>query len=206
MKRITFLSIAGLVLLFLLSLSFGFGNINLINSQNLQKISNSTSSSSQNSIPNSTLPNLSNTSNSQNPNTENSKISLTFDKLEIAKTPQEEQKGLMFRETLCQKCGMIFEFPNEDYRTFWMKNTFVDLDIIFLDKTGKIVNIQNAKAEKIPKSDFDYPTYPSTAKAKYVLEVNSGFAAKMNLAAGKTLAIDELVKQTVPFDNSYSEK
>lgn len=206
MKRITFLSIVGLVLLFLLGLSFSFGNINLINSQNPLKFTNSIPSF-QNSNPNSTLANISNNSNnSQNPVLQNDKISLSLDKLEIAKTPQEEQKGLMFRSNMCENCGMIFEFENEDYRSFWMKNTLIDLDIIFIEKSGKIINIANAKAEKTPKSYLNYPTYPSTGKAKYVLEVNSGFAQKIKLESGKYLEIDKLLAQSVPFDNSYSEK
>ncbi len=210
MKRITFLSIAGLVLLFLLGLYFCFGNINLINSQNSAKFLNSIPSfqnSNPNSNPNSTLASLSNSSNnSQNLVLQNNKISLSLDKLEIAKTPQEEQKGLMFRSNMCENCGMIFEFENEDYRSFWMKNTLIDLDIIFIEKGGKIINIANAKAEKTPKSYLSYPTYPSTGKAKYVLEVNSGFAQKMKLESGKYLEIDKLLAQSVPFDNSYGEK
>jgi uncharacterized protein len=219
MKKITFLSITGLVLLFLLSLSFGFGSLNLQNLQkssdnSSQKVSNSNSISnfSQNSNSNSISPkNLeTNSSNSNISNLENSKISLTFDKLEIAKTAQEQQKGLMFRGSLCENCGMIFEFKDEDYRSFWMKNTWIDLDIIFIDSGGKIINIQNAKSEgnaaKTPKGYLDYQTYSSTDKAKYVLEINSGSASRMNLEAGKYLEIDKLVSQSVAFDNSFDQK
>ena len=206
MQKLGFWSITGLVLLFLLALAFGFGNIDLINSRqssyNISQNSNSNLSSTsnspfQNNLENSSL-NL------------NSKISLTLDKLEIAKTPQEQQKGMMFRDQMCENCGMIFEFENEDYRSFWMKNTLIDLDIIFIDKNGQIINIQNAKsegkAEKNPKDYLNYQAYPSTDKAKYVLEVNSGFAQKMNLEAGKYLQIDKLLAQSVAFDNSYNEK
>lgn len=196
MKRITFLSIIGLVLLFLLFLSFGFGSINF-GSQN-KFANNSNKNSEQNSQSNSQNNNLE--------NNQNNKILLTFDKLEIAKTVPEQQKGLMFRDQMCQNCGMIFEFENEDYRSFWMKNTWIDLDIIYINGGGQIINIQNAKAEKSPKSSVDYPTYPSLGKAKYVLEVNAGFAKRMKMIAGNYLQIDKLLAQTVAIDNSYNEK
>jgi uncharacterized membrane protein (UPF0127 family) len=120
-----------------------------------------------------------------------------FDQIESAKSREEQEKGLMFRETLCDKCGMFFEFDNESYRTFWMKNTFVDLDIIFIDSSGQIVNIAEAKAEKVTLKDTEYPIYRSEKPAKYVLETPMGFGKKY-LEGVNQLDLEFLKSQLIP--------
>lgn len=102
--------------------------------------------------------------------------------VEIAETPEELQRGLMFRESLPENRGMLFIFPKEGVYSFWMKNTLIPLDIIWLDKEGKVVFI----SEKTSPCQSDpcqiiNPKVP----AKYVLEVNSGLAQKIGISVGE---------------------
>lgn len=109
--------------------------------------------------------------------------------VELAQTQEETERGLMYRESLGEKEGMLFIFPQNDIRLFWMKNTLIDLDMIFIDSTGKITNI----ADKVPHSYIDAPEEEiATAGGfgKYVLEVNAGFAIKHNLHQGDKLIIN----------------
>lgn len=88
--------------------------------------------------------------------------------IEIATTDEERVKGLMFRENLCQNCGMLFVFEEEKPLSFWMKNTLIPLSIIFIDSDLNIVDIKNAS----PCITETCPSYPSNQTAKYVLEIN----------------------------------
>ena len=65
--------------------------------------------------------------------------------LEVAETPEEIKRGLMFRESLPESTGMLFVFPGEDYLSFWMRNTYIPLSLAFLDSQGVIVDIQRMK-------------------------------------------------------------
>ena len=103
--------------------------------------------------------------------------------VEIADSPDEWERGLMFRESLKENSGMLFIFKDSKERNFWMKNTLVELDIIFINKNFEIVNIKNA----IPCEKEPCESYESVLPAKYVLEVNSGFAEKNNLNIGDGL-------------------
>lgn len=95
-----------------------------------------------------------------------SKVALEFEKLELATTPQEQKIGLMNRKELCENCAMLFIFEDSDMRSFWMKNTLIPLDILFLDQNGKVLNIE--RGEPLIES----PTVDSKGKAKYVLEMS----------------------------------
>ncbi|MGI9010834.1 MAG: DUF192 domain-containing protein [Nitrososphaeraceae archaeon] len=106
--------------------------------------------------------------------------------IEIANDPYEIQKGLMFRKSLEWNNGMLFVYGDERYRSFWMKNTNIPLDIIFVDKNFKIVDIKkNAK----PCLSYKCPSYPSKAPANYVLEVNGDFVNKNKIQIGDKLII-----------------
>lgn len=96
-------------------------------------------------------------------------------KAEVAENSYQLAKGLMFRESLNENNGMLFIFNNEGNRTFWMKNTKIPLDLIFISKNKKIVDI---KENFLPCSKNSCPSYTSTQPAKYVLEVNAGFVEK----------------------------
>lgn len=98
--------------------------------------------------------------------------------IEIADDEYKTQTGLMYRDNLGQNQGMLFVFPNEDLRSFYMKNTKISLDIIYIDADKTIVSFQkNAKP-------FNEASLPSNVAAKYVLEINAGLADKWQLEVG----------------------
>jgi hypothetical protein len=105
--------------------------------------------------------------------------------IERAESLAHQAKGLMYREKLDENNGMLFIFANEAKRIFWMKNTYIPLDLIYISKDKKIVEIkENLK----PCQENDCPNYASTVGAQYVLEVNAGFAQKNNIQIGETVA------------------
>lgn len=102
--------------------------------------------------------------------------------IEIADTDYERQLGLMKRVSMEEKQGMLFIFPNEAMQSFWMRNTLISLDMIFINANKEIVTIH--KTTRILSDQ----SYPSTAPALYVLEVNAGFTDKYNINAGDRLS------------------
>ena len=104
--------------------------------------------------------------------------------VELAQTVVQQARGLMFREFLAENSGMLFIFSGESPRTFWMKNTKIPLDLIFISSDKKIVEIKESFE---PCVEEKCPTYQSRAAAKYVLEVNAGFSAKNNIQIGDPL-------------------
>ncbi|WP_223033055.1 DUF192 domain-containing protein [Hanstruepera marina] len=98
--------------------------------------------------------------------------------IEIADNDYETQTGLMYRESMKANRGMLFIFPNSRPRSFYMKNTKIPLDLIYLDTDKIVVSFQeNAKP-------FDESSLPSNAAAKYVLEVNAGLVKQWQLEIG----------------------
>ncbi|MBI2655841.1 DUF192 domain-containing protein [Candidatus Woesearchaeota archaeon] len=106
---------------------------------------------------------------------------------EIADDKEEMMKGLMFREKLEENSGMLFIFENEGPQTFWMKNTLIPLDIIFIGNNFEIVDIKGA--EPCSKDPCKY--YASSGPAKYVLEVNAGFAAGNKINVDDKLILNQ---------------
>lgn len=98
--------------------------------------------------------------------------------VEIAKSSYEIEKGLMHRRSLPTNGGMLFIFDNEHYRTFWMKNTYLSLDIIFLSAEKEIIRICK-KADPLSERSI-----PSGGKAMYVVEVLAGFTDAYNIQVG----------------------
>ncbi|MFD1063949.1 DUF192 domain-containing protein [Winogradskyella litorisediminis] len=98
--------------------------------------------------------------------------------IEIADDEYQTQTGLMYRNSMETHQGMLFIFPNEAPRSFYMKNTRIPLDIIYISKDSSIVSFQkNAKP-------FDESSLPSNANAQFVLEVNAGLSEKWKLKIG----------------------
>ena len=101
----------------------------------------------------------------------------TFD-IEIADNDYETQTGLMHRKSMLGNNAMLFIFPDMRSRSFYMKNTYIPLDIIYLDSDNTIVSIQeNAKP-------LDETSLPSNAPALYVLEINGGLSQQWSITAG----------------------
>jgi uncharacterized membrane protein (UPF0127 family) len=100
-------------------------------------------------------------------------------KVELARTPDQQRTGLMFRTFMPSDQGMLFMFDEAAPRTFWMQNTLISLDIIFLDANGRVVTIH-----KRTKTNQTTETYPSTGAAKFVLETNADWADQSQLQIG----------------------
>ena len=88
--------------------------------------------------------------------------------VEISRTEKERQRGLMFRKDLCRNCGMLFIFEEEGRHSFWMKNTFIPLDMVFIDAGLNVVDVLHAK----PCTEDSCMLYTPRQKALYVLETN----------------------------------
>lgn len=102
--------------------------------------------------------------------------------VEIANTPETWEHGLMERASLAPNAGMLFIFPEMAPRAFWMMNTLIPLDMLFIDADRRIINIrENALPCAAPRR---CPTYTSTAPAKYVLEIPGGRARALGITAG----------------------
>ncbi len=112
-------------------------------------------------------------------------------KVEIAATTAQKSQGLMNRDSLCQNCGMVFLSSHETPQIFWMKNTLIPLDIIFLNKDGRVINIEQAVPEP-GVNDLKLSLYRSQSPSKYVIELNSGDAKKINLIPGDHIDISKL--------------
>jgi uncharacterized membrane protein (UPF0127 family) len=99
---------------------------------------------------------------------------VTF-KVEIASDSASQERGLMYRTKMAADAGMLFDFHRSQYENFWMKNTVLPLDIIFIRQNGTISSIA---AKAIPYSET---TIPSAEAVRAVLEINGGRAAALGI-------------------------
>lgn len=98
--------------------------------------------------------------------------------VEIAETDAERARGLMFRQELADDAGMLFDFHEERPVAFWMQNTFIPLDMIFIRADGTVQNIHaNARPQ-------DTTSIPSDGPVRFVLEIPGGRAAEIGLEPG----------------------
>jgi uncharacterized membrane protein (UPF0127 family) len=105
--------------------------------------------------------------------------------VEVADEPEEWRRGLMERPSLAPDGGMLFLFPDVATRAFWMMNTLIRLDMLFVDAAGRIINIHaNVPPCEPPQR---CPSYPSAAPAQYVLEIAGGRAQALGIRAGDRL-------------------
>lgn len=109
----------------------------------------------------------------------------TFD-IEIADNDYEIQRGLMDRHSMKDDQAMLFVFPDMKLRSFYMKNTLIPLDIVYIDKDHFVVSIQE---NAIP---LDETSLPSNVPAQYVLEINGGLSERMLLKMGDSIAYKRL--------------
>ena len=109
-------------------------------------------------------------------------------KVELAETSEQHQHGLMFRKKLNLNEGMLFIFSDEQTRSFWMKNTLIDLDIGYFNNKKVLIDIQQMKAEN-SVMHLNPPAYPSKQPAMYALEMSKGWFKKNNFPEGTALKI-----------------
>lgn len=102
--------------------------------------------------------------------------------VEYAKTPQQRARGLMFRKDLCEDCGMLFLFTPPRRASMWMKNTFVPLDVAFIDRDGVITDIK-------PLQPHDLTSVGASTKVMYALEMNQGWFAKNKIKVGDQIRV-----------------
>ncbi|MAH08007.1 hypothetical protein CMI38_07205 [Candidatus Pacearchaeota archaeon] len=111
-------------------------------------------------------------------------------------TNEQKSKGLMNITNLPSNQGMIFIYNQEQTLSFWMKNTLIPLDIIFLNQNYKVVDIKH-NFQPCPNdnptyhSDYPCPSYQSKQPAKYAIELNAGQANNLNIQIGKILSINK---------------
>ena len=105
--------------------------------------------------------------------------------VELVKTQGEKEKGLMFRESLDKDNGMLFVYNVPEKSSFWMKNTLIPLDIIWINKDSKIVYIVTAYPCKKDPCNI----YSPDEEALYVLEINAGLTNEYNIKDGNVVVI-----------------
>ena len=101
--------------------------------------------------------------------------------IELALTPPQMAQGLMYRRTLAVDAGMLFDYGDPQPISMWMKNTFIPLDMIFVAKDGKVVDLHE---RAVPMS---LDTIESKMPAKAVIEVNAGTIARLGIRIGDTV-------------------
>lgn len=100
--------------------------------------------------------------------------------VEVAKTPEQRAKGLMWRRNLGRDEGMIFIFESEDYHSFWMKNTYIPLSIAFINKDGIIVDIKEMEP-------FSLKSHTPPVPILYALEMPKGWFYKNGIKKGDVI-------------------
>ena len=110
---------------------------------------------------------------------------------EVASSPEKRSVGLMFREELPVDEGMLFVYESPHNVSFWMKNTFIPLDIIFLNETGTVINVEEADVEiDVPAEELK--RYFSDGPAQYVVEINQGLCKLYGIGVGTNVSIEYL--------------
>jgi uncharacterized membrane protein (UPF0127 family) len=111
-------------------------------------------------------------------------------RLELATIPEDQAQGLMYRENLPDRTGMLFVFAGEpNPHHFWMKNTMIPLDIVWLNETGQVIFVS---AETPPCKADPCPTYGPDAPVRRVLELAGGLAAKEGVVVGSVIELRDL--------------
>jgi uncharacterized membrane protein (UPF0127 family) len=109
--------------------------------------------------------------------------------IEIADTSAKREYGLMNRKYLPKNQGMLFKFHNPTFASFWMKNTYIPLDIAFLDENGKVLQIESM-------SPLSTKTTYSNNRCKYALEVNKGWFCDNGVKIGSRIGGEGIKNQT----------
>jgi hypothetical protein len=110
--------------------------------------------------------------------------------VEIADDDGERNRGLMFREEMAADHGMLFLFEDDAPRSFWMQNTLIPLDIMYFDGDGRFVSA-HYRVPTCKRGGNSCPNYPSEGNARYVLELNAGVGAALELGPDDVLRLPE---------------
>ncbi|TGK34883.1 DUF192 domain-containing protein [Leptospira gomenensis] len=108
--------------------------------------------------------------------------------VEVVNTPADRAKGLMYRKRLPENEGMLFVFPEPDYLSFWMKNTWIPLSIAYFNADRRITDLHDMKPNQTSE------LYHSSEKVLYALEVNQGWFAKRNIGKYGVLKLPDRIK------------
>ena len=111
--------------------------------------------------------------------------------VEVAATPEKREVGLMYRRELPADNGMLFIFPAERVNSFWMKNTPIPLDMIFISRERKIVGIIH---DTVP---FSLDGRSVSVPSQYVLEINGGLSRRYGFKAGDMVKFDNVTPESV---------
>lgn len=98
--------------------------------------------------------------------------------VEIADTPEEQRRGLMFRREMAEDAGMLFLYEEEELLSYWMRNTYISLDIIYINAAGRIVSIEHNA------NPLDETSLRSYAPAIAALEINGGLSDRLGIRDG----------------------
>ena len=129
--------------------------------------------------------------------------SMVFTRLELASTDDARIRGLMFRRELPCDGGMLFAFDKEEVHSFWMRNTLIPLDILYLDADCKVVSMHRMAVERPRRPneteqlyDMTLTAYPSGAPAQFAIELNAGQISKCGIKVGQTIDLrkEDLLK------------
>lgn len=105
-------------------------------------------------------------------------------RLDVASDPSRREKGLMFRKKLANDAGMIFIFPHAKVQSFWMKNTYLSLDMLFMDETKKVIGVLS----NVPPLTLDPRSV--AGESTYVVELAGGEASRAGIAAGSEMKVE----------------
>jgi uncharacterized membrane protein (UPF0127 family) len=107
--------------------------------------------------------------------------------VEFANDPQSRALGLMYRRQMCEDCGMLFKFDSVRIASIWMKNTYIPLDLAYINAFGKIVDIKQLKPH-------DLTSVPSSVPVLYALEMNQGWFEENGLSVGDKVTIPNYIR------------
>ncbi|RAL21641.1 hypothetical protein DL240_12350 [Lujinxingia litoralis] len=111
---------------------------------------------------------------------------------ELALTAAEQSRGLMYRPHMLDDWGMLFIYPTERTLSFWMKNTLIPLDMIFINDSGRVVGVvENAEPQTLTPRQVD-------AAARYVFEINGGLSAELGIGEGTWVRFEQMESYHTP--------
>lgn len=112
--------------------------------------------------------------------------------VELATDDQERARGLMYRTSMKDDWGMIFIYPDDGHRSFWMKNTFIPLDMVFINSRGLVMGaVENATPQTLDPRNVD-------GLSRYVLELKPGWAKKYGITRGARMQIEHVKEEYRP--------